>query len=143
MQDENLQHHSYHIPGSFGFRGFFLPASKRAGLPRETGAFVLRTKAREHDDQISDVQRADEKADPALELALRKRRNERSRAHDKTRRNVQQHTLPLNRQGLSEDERAQRHDERQVHDVRADDVAHRQRRLLFADGRNGRHELRQ
>ena len=38
---------------------------------------------------------------------------------------------------------AQRHDERKIHDVRADDVAHRQGRLLFADGGDGRHELRQ
>ena len=38
---------------------------------------------------------------------------------------------------------AQRHDERQIEDVRADDIADRERGLLFADGDDGRDELRQ
>ena len=130
-------------PRELRLPGIFLSAAKSAGLPRETGAGFLRAEAREHDDKIRDIQSADEKADPALEPALRQRRDERARAHDEARRDVQQHALPLNRQGLAKNERAQRHNERQVHDVRADDVAHRQGRLLFADGRDGRNKLRQ
>ena len=83
-----------------------------AGLPQESGAGFLRAEAREHDDKIRDIQSADEKADPAFEPALHERRDERTCAHDKTRRNVQQHALPLDRQRLAEDERAQRHDKR-------------------------------
>ena len=129
-----------------------IPRRICAAFPKQTAAPVsrrrpapvfLRTEAREHDDEIRDIERADEKADPALEFALHKRRDERTRAHDEARRNIQQHALPLDRQRLAKDERAQRHNEREVHDVRADDVAHRQRGLLLADGRNGRHELRQ
>ena len=134
-------------PRELRLPGIFLSAAnitaKSAGLPRETGAGFLRAEAREHDDKIRDIQSADEKADPAFEPALHERRDERTCAHDKTRRNVQQHALLLDRQRLAEDERAQRHDEREVHDVRADDVAHRQGRLLFADGRDGRNKLRQ
>ena len=129
-----------------------IPRRICAAFPKQTAAPVsekspapvfLRAEAREHDDEIRDIERADEKADPTLEFALHKRRDERTCAHDKTRRNVQQHALPLDRQRLAEDERAQRHDEREIHDVRADDVAHRQRGLLFADGRDGRNKLRQ
>ena len=129
-----------------------IPRSICAAFPKQTAAPVsekrpapvfLRAEAREHDDEIRDIERADEKADPAFEPALHERRDERTRAHDEARRNIQQHALPLDRQRLAEDERAQRHNEREVHDVRADDVAHRQRRLLLADGRDGRDKLRQ
>lgn len=138
-----LAHHAPEASASGVFSVCSKYHSKKRRSPKRGRRRFLRAEAREHDDEINDVQSADEKADPALEFALHKCRDERTCAHDKTRRNIQQHALPLDRQRLAEDERAQRHNEREIHDVRADDVAHRQRGLLFADGRDGRNKLRQ
>ena len=99
--------------------------------------------AGEHNNKISDIQRPCEDAHPALEPAAGQRRDHHGCADDEAGRDIEQHTLPLNGLRAALQQGAQRHDERQIEDVRADDIADRERGLLFADGNDGRDELRQ
>jgi len=66
----------------------------------------LCAEAGEHDNQIGDVQPADQVADPALELALNQRGNQRRGADDQAGGDVQQHALALHRHGLALNDRA-------------------------------------
>ena len=104
---------------------------------------VYTPEAGEHDGQIGDVQPADEEARPALEPAADQRGHKRRRRDDQAGRNIQQHALTLNQHRAPLNQRAQGHNQRQIHDVGADDVAHGERGFLFADGGEGRHQLRQ
>lgn len=105
--------------------------------------YTSRAEVSEHYDEIRYIQRADEHADPALELAAHERRDHGCGADDKAGRNIQQHALIFNGKGLALQKRAQRHDKRKIHYICTDDIADRQRGLLFADRRDGRDKLGQ
>ena len=105
--------------------------------------YTSRAEVSEHYDEIRYIQHADEHADPALELAAHERRDHGGGADHEAGRNIQQHALIFNGQGLALQKRTQRHDQRQIHDIRADDIADRQRGLLFSDRRDGRDKLGQ
>ena len=105
--------------------------------------YTSRAEVSEHYDEIRYIQHADEHADPALELAAHERRDHGGGADHEAGRNIQQHALIFNGQGLALQKRTQRHNQRQIHDIRADDIADRQRGLLFSDRRDGRDKLRQ
>ncbi len=105
--------------------------------------YTSRAEVSEHYYKIRYIQHADEHADPALELAAHERRDHGCGTDDEAGRNIQQHALIFNGQGLALQKRTQRHDQRQIHDIRADDIADRQRGLLFSDRRDGRDKLGQ
>lgn len=105
--------------------------------------YTSRAEIGKHYDKIRYIQRADEHADPALELSADERREHSGGADDKAGRNIQQHALIFDGEGLALQKRAQRHDERKIHDICTDDIADRQRGLLFADRRDGRDKLGQ
>lgn len=105
--------------------------------------YTSRAEVSEHYDEIRYIQHADEHADPALELAAHERREHGCGTDDEAGRNIQQHALIFNGQGLALQKRTQRHDQRQIHDIRADDIADRQRGLLFSDRRDGSDKLGQ
>lgn len=105
--------------------------------------YTSRAEVSEHYYKIRYIQHADEHADPALELAAHERRNHSCGADDKAGRNIQQHALIFDGEGLALQKRAQRHDERKIHYICTDDIADRQRGLLFADRRDGRDKLGQ
>ena len=104
---------------------------------------MLYAKAGKHDGEISDIQRPCEDAHPSLEFAAGKRRDHHGRADDEAGRDIEQHALALDGLRAALQQGAQRHDERQIEDVRADDIADRERGLLFADGNNCCDQLRQ
>lgn len=105
--------------------------------------YTSRAEVSEHYYKIRYIQHADEHADPALELAAHERRNHGCGADDKAGRNIQQHALIFDGEWLALQKRAQRHDERKIHYICTDDIADRQRGLLFADRRDGRDKLGQ
>ena len=69
-----------------------------------------RAEIHEHYNEIDDVQAADEPSDPLLELAAHERGDHGRGGNDETGRNIQQHALILDGEGLAHQQRAQRHD---------------------------------
>lgn len=105
--------------------------------------YTSRAEVSEHYYKIRYIQHADEHADPALELSADERRDHGCGADHEAGRNIQQHALIFDGEGLALQKRAQRHDERKIHYICTDDIADRQRGLLFADRRDGRDKLGQ
>ena len=104
---------------------------------------ILCAEVDEHDGEIRNVQRAYEPTYPLFKSAAGERRYHGGAGYDEAGGDIEHHALRLDRHGLALKQGAKRHDERQVHDVRADDIADRQRGLLFPDGGYRRDELGQ
>lgn len=76
---------------------------------------------------------------------LQKRRNDGNGRNQHAHRHIEIHRLPHGLLGNVEpaagNQRAQRQNDRDIDDICAENVADRHRRLLFDDGRDGRHKL--